>query len=503
MNELLQGFFIGLPWALAVLIPFAAVVGLLVGKRTASLWVAIYYVLIFSFPNSSSFGVLDVAASSNFYARATGTLFFSAINIMLFGLAIQAFVSRRMRLGIAVQHNLKWPAILFGAVLLGNLLVGMTIQQTRWFQVIGYSGLVNVANFMLAFYVLTSALREPKDLERFVNVLLFCAVMRGLWGVARFVALGGDPSNFYANFQDIHVRITFFDVNDSLVALLALFVVGWRLVTSQAKGAGQRALYWFIVALELFIIVFSYRRTAWGGLVLAGLLFAFAQPRARTRNWLLASYVLLGLPLLMYKLVQRSGSATSGLSLLERVVPDIMKGGKFTFTSGRFSELYAAWQSIESSPLWGLGSWGRYDAFRFSELAWHHGDFTWMHSGVLHLMLKTGLLGVCIMLAVLVLFFRFVVVNRRTLDTRHRGLFYLGAAGVLFMLPVWLLGTPVIEFRTMQLLPLCFALPYLALAVARAEPASPVVAEPRRTAGWGLAPPRRLRPLLNPQTARI
>jgi hypothetical protein len=49
---------------------------------------------------------------------------------------------------------------------------------------------------------------------------------------------------------------------------------------------------------------------------------------------------------------------------------------------------------------------------------------------------------------------------------RERGLLLVGAAGLLFMLPTFLFGTPLIEFRTMQLLALALALPYCAVAVA-------------------------------------
>ena len=320
-------------------------------------------------------------------------------------------------------------------------------------------------------------MRDPKDLDRLVSLILFCAVTRGLWGLVRFAALGGDPANFYAYVQHIDVRLTFFDINDSLIATLALFVVGWRLMSGQCRSFGSKLLHWCIVVLELFIIVFSYRRTAWGGLLLALLFFAFCRP-ARQRWWLLVLSLSAGLPLLAYKLVQRSGNTARGDSLLERMLPDIVRNGQFNFTTGRFAELYAAWLSIKESPLWGLGTWGRFDGSRFSELAWHRGDFGWMHSGMLHIMLKSGLIGVAAVVLMAVLFVKFVARERHHLDERQRGVFYLGTAGLLFMLPNWLIGTPVIEFRTMQLMALCTALPFLAVACARSVAAVAPQAQP-------------------------
>lgn len=491
MLELLGYAFIAMPWVMAIGIPAAAMVALLVGRRTAIYWVAAYFALLLYFP-SGTYGQLNAEASDNFYNRATGTFYFSAINIMLFGLALQAFFARRIGLPRpAVVHNLLAPALMFITVFAGNTLVAQFLPAVHWTQLIGPAGLLHVFNFMLAFYVLTSALREPKDLDRLVNLILFCAVTRGLWGLLRFAAMGGDPSNFYANVQRVDVRLTFFDINDSLVATLALFIVGWRLVSGHCATRISRLLHLVIAALELFIIVFSYRRTAWSGLALALLLFAFCRP-ARQRWWLLVVSLSAGIPLLSYKLAQRAGTAAASDSWLEKALPDVMHNGQFTFTHGRFAELYAAWLSVKDSPLWGLGIWGHYDGSRFSELAWHRGDFGWMHSGMLHIMLKSGLIGVVAVLLAAVLFVGFIRRQLPLLDEPNRGVFLVGVAGLLFMLPNWLIGTPVIEFRTMQLMALCAALPYLVAATASANLAMAVATTQQPRAPWvfGIRPLR-------------
>lgn len=491
MVKFISYLYLALPWVLAVLVPLMAMLTLLVGRRTAVYWVAAYFTLLLYFPNGT-YGQLSAASDDNFYNRATGTFFFSAINILLFGLALQAFFARRMALPLPLTHNLRAPAVVFLALFAGNVLVAQFFADVHWTQLLGPSGLLNVFNFILCFYVLTSALRAPADIDRLVKLLLFCAVSRGLWGLVRFVALGGDPSNFYANVQRLDVRLTFFDINDSLIATLALFIAGWRLLSGQCTSLGSRLLHIAIVLLELFIIVFSYRRTAWGGLLLALLLFAFHRP-VRQRWWLLTVSLAAGLPLMAYKLAQRAGKASSGhgVGWLETIAPDLLRNGQISFTHGRFAELYAAWLSVKDSPLWGLGTWGRYDGSRFSELAWHRGDFGWMHSGVLHIMLKSGLLGVVAMLLAMVLFVRFVSRVTPRLDESHRGLFLAGAAGLLFMLPNWLIGTPVIEFRTMQLMALCTALPYMVVAAsAAARGAAPAVAVAAQPWMFGIRPLR-------------
>jgi hypothetical protein len=44
-------------------------------------------------------------------------------------------------------------------------------------------------------------------------------------------------------------------------------------------------------------------------------------------------------------------------------------------------------------------------------------------------------------------------------------------AGLAFMIPDFLIGTPFPQVRTSQMLAICLALPYLAMAVAKAAPA--------------------------------
>jgi hypothetical protein len=113
-----------------------------------------------------------------------------------------------------------------------------------------------------------------------------------------------------------------------------------------------------------------------------------------------------------------------------------------------------------------------------------------MHSGVLHIMLKTGLLGVALMLVVMGLYLRFVFRSRPAMPAAWQGVLWMGFAGALFMLPTWLIGTPVIEYRTMQLMALCLALPYLAVAAAKVSVVGNAPATSVAAARWGIRPLR-------------
>ena len=178
MNELFQYTTYALIGAAAIGIPLLISAWVMVGARAASLWVLVYFVLLFSFPNAS-WGLVETTSGSNFYTRGTGLFFFSAINLMLYGLAFQSFVARRFASLHTAPHNLKFPAAIFGVLMLGNLAIGLVLPDVTWFQLLAPSGLMNFLNLMVAFYVLTTCFGDEKSLDRLINVLLVVVVIRG------------------------------------------------------------------------------------------------------------------------------------------------------------------------------------------------------------------------------------------------------------------------------------------------------------------------------------
>ncbi len=84
-----------------------------------------------------------------------------------------------------------------------------------------------------------------------------------------------------------------------------------------------------------------------------------------------------------------------------------------------------------------------------------------MHSGFGHLVLKSGLAGLAMFVALLAAFVMHTLRQRPHWRGNEALLADAALAGLLFWLPTLLIGTPVIEFRTMTLLGLTLALPYL------------------------------------------
>ena len=80
------------------------------------------------------------------------------------------------------------------------------------------------------------------ELARFI---LLAGLGRATFGLVRWAVGGGDPNNVYANMNAIRIRLTFFDINDSLLCAMALGdrrgqpVPGRRRRTRRASGAAS------------------------------------------------------------------------------------------------------------------------------------------------------------------------------------------------------------------------------------------------------------------------
>jgi hypothetical protein len=126
----------------------------------------------------------------------------------------------------------------------------------------------------------------------------------------------------------------------------------------------------------------------------------------------------------------------------------------------RFYELEAAAKSLEGHWLFGLGSWGSFTGNQ-DALDYHFGKFDFVHSGFGHLILKSGFAGLLLFMALLFACIRHYLKVRPALRGNSALLADAGLAGLLFWLPTLLIGTPIIEFRSMLLIGMTLALIYL------------------------------------------
>ena len=78
--------------------------------------------------------------------------------------------------------------------------------------------------------------------------------------------------------------------------------------------------------------------------------------------------------------------------------------------------------------------------------------------------MKAGLVGVFLTGGLFWAFARQVRIASASSTAEQRALVMAGVAGLLFMVPDFLFGTPIAQIRTMQLVAFCFGLPCLVSA---------------------------------------
>ena len=488
MDTLLPLIFYSLPYVIAVLL--ALVLVALAGVTLGRPWLIVLPILVPLFwLTETRFGRLDLGGGPTLLTRGAGVLLFPAFLWgMLVALAWVRFGALFRRDGTAFHRMSVTPWFAAWAVLLlAHAVVGAVagVPVNKTLSPAGFSFVVWIWVWMA---LMVAAVGRPGDARWLALFIMVMAVARALFGLVRFAAFGGDPANAYANNQGLTLRLTFFDINDSLLCALSVvmaLVLLYRAAPACGWRAWQKALLWLAVAVPALCIVLSFRRTAWVGLLLA-MVFVLLQLPGRVR-W---KFIVTAMPVLLLgigyaawkRLSQVRGPSTGFLyDLTSR---------SFGAESQRVLELQLAWQSFIASPLYGVGSWGRYKGWEM--ISWQHefgegGGGTFLHSGVLHLALKTGLIGMLLLAGTALAFWLAWRRLRRSLPAPALPLAVAGVAGVLFMMPDWLIGTPISQLRTMMMLGLCMSLPFVAERCfagapvqADAEPKAALAAGPRR-----------------------
>ena len=511
MNEFVQAVYYSLPWLFIAGLSLAAVAGIALGLAWPRLLVYPYLAIYFCV-NSTSYGNMAIFATRSIYSRGSGMLYFGLLLWYVLGAWACARVAASFQGHAAPACNLRpwflgWLALLAGHVCVATML-DIPVKEALSPQ--GFSNIVWMAP-LVSLMLLSFRTREHAiELGRFI---LLVGLGRALFGLVRWAAFGGDPNNVYANLNAVQIRLTFFDINDSLVCLLAFAIAAVHLFqhiptergcekfpygsvasprrTSVLPSARRlapgffshphrprvwRAIEWVTLGATGLCILLSYRRTAWIGFRLALLVVTLRFPVQRRLRLALGGLPLVGAAL-AYLAAQRLSQTRGAGGGLSSLVYD-MQSRRFGPESERVLELKLALSDILAYPLTGIGSWGRYTGYQY--ISWQNNldGGLFVHSGLLHVALKSGLPGTVLLCGTIG---AFVLCARRALATAPPellGLATAGVAGLAFMLPDFLLGTPFPQVRTTQMLAVCLALPYVALAVAKTAPAVRLLVRP-------------------------
>lgn len=432
-----------LPVALAVCVRMPAVVTL-------------GLVAILCLFSSSTWGQLQ--EENTIYARGTGLFYFSLLNLLLW-LACAAIALRNMVNPHQMLMPSPFPKFLaaFSFLLLAHLVLGLMADQPLP-AILSYSGLINVLNMLLFTVLLVTALNSERHRQQLLLLILLLAGLRAIFGLLRYAAFGGDSANPYRNFESLDIRLVYFDIGDNYIAALAAFCLTWLLLMPGVRmSLARRMLLLGWLVAEIATVALSFRRSSLVGLSLMFAVLLWRLPWQR--RWLFAGLSVLALiPAAGVMVQQRLRFSTGGQSFIASLLYDI--GPNRGTDVSRFYELEAAARSLEGHWLFGLGSWG---TFYGNEdiLDYHFGKFDFVHSGFGHLILKSGLIGVLAFIALLTTFSVHYLRHRKNMTGNSALLADAGFAGFLFWMPTLLIGTPVIEFRTMLLIGLTLSLPYL------------------------------------------
>ena len=487
MSEtLLQYLFTSLPFIVVVLLALLAVLGIGLGLVWPRLLVY-PYLCIFFWMNSTSYGNLSVFATPGVYSRGSGMLLFPVVLWYVLGAWCCARIAAGFSAGLAsgaaqggrpgrAQAQLAgsaascnllpwfwgWTVLLAchtGAAFVAGVPVKDALAPSGFSNIVWMGPLV--ALVLLSFRTREQAL----ELARFV---MLAGLGRALFGLGRWAAFGGDPNNVYANMNAIRIRLTFFDINDSLLCMLAFSIAAVQLFqAAQVRRATLwRLLEWLTLGATAACIVLSYRRSAWFGFMLGFAIVMLRFPPRRRMQLALAALPLAGAAL-GYAALRRLGQTRGGSGLFYD-----MQSRRFGPESERVLELKLVLGDILAKPFTGIGSWGRYSGYE--QISWQANPDggLFLHSGILHVALKCGLPGIALLAGTVT---AFVLAARRALRSLPPELLPLGTAGVAalaFMIPDVLVGTPFPQVRTTQMLAIALALPYVALAAA-ARPALP------------------------------
>jgi hypothetical protein len=432
------------------------------------IWVGIYkqkwnlfaYIAILCCFSQSMYGA--IINERLIYARGVGKLFFPLIE---YGLVAMCFISIIKDLGRVnyIKSNLKVPYLALLALFVGNLFAAYKLDIDIE-DVLSSNGIINLVLCGFLFFLLIREINLKRDLEAFTIGLMAIIAVRGIFGIARFAFWGGDPANVYGNVEHIGIKLTYFDICDSQLACVGV-IYALRKLLSEANSLNIRVIVMLggFAFMELAVIILSYRRAHWAGLAFAMLLLITMIPSKQRWLSLLASLFLA--ITISLAAAQRLSVAAKGLGIFEGFFYDFSSKGSGAAPSTRLLDLKYATATALEHPIFGLGIWGRYEGYGTTQFQNGPEAYAWVHSSPIHLMLKTGIVGLSIVSITLILFARFVLTSRKLLPGRNRYLFDAAIAGLVFMIPDFFFTAQIIQFRTTQLYALLLAIPYIVVAI--------------------------------------
>ena len=427
--------------------------------------------------SSSGYGYADASDSNVFWVKGSRTFFFTFIEMSLVGAWLAMLYRHAWQGRQAPWLPMSKFYIGLAVLLFGHCVVGLMTTDHSLLEDLSMRGFTGVLYQGMFVALVLSTVRTERDLKLMATLFLVCLAGRHVFGLVRYIAFGGDPQNVYSVLGTSPVNITFFDINDSILAAAMFALCLWRLLTEGVQTLGPRLLLTGGMFMAFLTPLLSARRTAQAGMLLA--IVALVPLLPRGRRWLAAAALVLAMPVVLYTLTKRLD--TPGASIADRVLIDIKTNPLADPRRSRFHELTTAWQTIKESPMFGLGPAGSFKVYDRIGLEYHGGRYDFVHSGFGHVLLKGGFVGLALFCGVLLSWALYVRRYWAVVQGPPQTLAVAALAGLAASVPNLLFGTPVAEIRTMLVMGLLMALPLVAIRLARAQLADGRVTAPAST----------------------
>ena len=479
MTEILQQLFgYGYLGGILLLAALAALVWVTLGVVYPKLLIWPVLITLAAFP-ASSLLIAESGIGFDVYGKGAGYLVLSLFEITFVAAAVGVTFRRGLALagqpaswrvppgaGLSVRpgNPLSLYYWLMAAIVAGYVLVSVATPGEHWQNQFSRAGVVYLLLQGVLVAALLGSIESRQDLRRLMTAVALVVALRMLWGAVRYVVLNGDPASYYESEGDT-LKITFWDVNDSIWAVLLAASLVWLAATkSRWRWIARMACLGFAL-LCLGVVALSARRTAQGGAVLALIALALLLPKGR-RVWVLLLFAVM-LPLAAYKLQARSDDSRSWF---QRIFNAEQKGlYQLDPRRQRFYELKLAMQTVARHPVLGVGPAGEFNPPSSIGLEYHHGNYHFVHSGFAHVLLKTGVIGLLVFCGLLLAYFRAWLQQWREAPHSYRVYLVASACSFAAGIPNLAFGTPMIESRTMYLMGLGFALPLMVARVVYLE----------------------------------
>lgn len=467
-------------YGVAMLAAVLLVVSALLAPRWAGLALVLVVVV---FPNSASTAVAG-EYGWNVFGKGQRYFFFSMVEWLAMSLglllALHHAVGERWRAPVrTIEAVPRGPggnpyAVFYAGFFLlvaGWVLFDLVMGRIGWSLHFGRNGVWTLVVQGLFLSALVRLCATEALLFKGFHWMATAVALVVLYGLVRYMFLGGDPQGVYETDGSLPLRLSFWDIN---YLIFATALGGWLLWCAAAPGARATWPWREALALLAFLAVaLSARRSAQVGVLVTLLALVLVLPRGKK----LAVLAMLALTFAAvgYKLNQRIDDSRPLLTRLAQ--GDLRAQYLFDPRYGRYYELEVAWQDIQRKPVFGVGPANGFNPPSHIGLEYHRGNFSFVHSGFGHVLLKTGVVGLSLLLGLLITYATLVLRLWPRASHAQRGLLVFSGAGMLAFVPTLAIGTPFIELRTALTMGILMALP-LALwrLLPRLQPAAPVQA---------------------------